>query len=95
MARLYLLHRYGVEHDKFIWPLIQQKAAERNQTIAHCDYSETLQEIPKFQPQDMHFNKKSNRLHCTVIHKSKDSKDNHYIYHFSDVTTHTWAHTFC
>ena len=93
MAKLYLIHRYDVEHDKYIWPMIRQKAANRNKPIAHCDYSENLQEVPKFEPQDMHFNKKSHSLHCTVIHQSTDSKDNHYVYHFSNITAHDWAHS--
>ena len=75
--------------------MIRQKAAEQNAPIAHCEYSENIQEIPKFQPQDMHFCKKSHSLHCTVIHISMDPKENHYLYHFSDITKHNWAHTRC
>ena len=93
MAKKYLIHRYDVEHDKFVWPLIRQKASDQNAPIAHCDYSENIQEIPKFQPQDMHFNKKSHSLHCTVIHLSMDPQENQYLYHFSDITKHNWAHT--
>ena len=85
MAQKYLTHRFDVEHDKLVWPLIIEKAITNNQMVMHQDYSEKLQEQPKFEPQDMYWSKKSHNLHCTVLHSSNDSEDNQYFYHFSDV----------
>ena len=90
MAKKYLIHRYDVEHDKLIWPQILEKASENQEMVLHQDYSEKIQEQPKFEPQDMYWSKKSHNLHCTVLHKSTNSEDNEYFYHFSDVLKQDW-----
>ena len=95
ISELYLIHRFDVNHDKFIWPLIVEKASNAQQKIVHQDFLETLQEKPKFEPQDMHFSKKSHSLHCSIVQKSTDASENEYLYHFSDVLKQNWAYTAC
>ena len=89
-APRYLLHRYDVKNDQFIWPLIQEKCNERNEYIAHMDYSENLNEKPKFEIQPHHFSAEQHSLHCSVV---ETPDGNFYFYHFSDEKTHDWRFT--
>ena len=34
-------------------------------------------------------------MHCSIVHSSLHPKDNHYIYHFSDVLKQNWAYISC
>ena len=95
VGKTYLIHRYDVEHDKYIWPKILAKANTCGEVITHRDYSENIQEKPKLEIQSMHFSKKSFTLQCTVIHNSIDPKENIYAYHFSDIMKHDWCHSKC
>ena len=45
-ASRYLLHRFDVINDKFVWPLIQAKCDENYEFIVHMDFSENLKEKP-------------------------------------------------
>ena len=38
-AKKYLLHRYDVNNDKFIWPLILEECDLRGESIVHLDFS--------------------------------------------------------
>ena len=60
-------------------------------------YSITIipKEKPKLEPQSIHFSGQSHSLHCSVIQESTNSKDNVYVYHFSDAMSHNWAFTKC
>ena len=51
----YLLHRFDLINDKFVWPLIQAKCDKNNEFIVHMDFSENLKEKPKFETQAHHF----------------------------------------
>ena len=50
------------------------------------DYSENITQSFKYEPQELHFNKKQYSLHCTVKHEEVKNKNFH---HFSDELTHT------
>ena len=54
--------------------------------IYHMDYSENITQSFKYEPQELHFNKKQYSLHCTVKHEEVKNKNFH---HFSDELTHT------
>ena len=71
--------------------LIVEKASNAQQKIVHQDFSEKLQEKRKFEPQDMHFSKKSHSLHYSNVQKSTDASENEYLYHFSDVLKQNWV----
>ena len=89
-AERYLLHRYDVRHDKFIWPIIQEKCDKKGEFIVHMDYSENLKEKPKFETQPHHFSGEQHSLHCSV---AETPDGNYYFYHFSDEKTHDWRYT--
>ena len=89
-ATRYLLHRYDFKNDQVIWPLIQEKCDERNEYIAHMDYSENLKEKPKFETQPHHYSGEQHSLHCSVV---QTPNGNLYFYHFSDEKSHDWKFT--
>ena len=47
------------------------------------DYSENLSSIPKYEPQDAHFNSRQLSLHCTVVQAVIDEQIK-YAYHISE-----------
>ena len=90
MAKRYLLHRFDVSNDKFVWPLIQAQCAENGEHVVHMDYSENLKEKPKKETQAHHFSGEQHSLHCSVVQTPTGNK---YFYHFSDVKLHNWQFT--
>lgn len=90
----YLSHQYQVHNDTYQWPQVLSTVPTLG-PIYHMDYSESLPQLFKFEPQSFnkkHFNKKQYSLHCTVMHLEDQNK---YIYHLSDHLTHNFAFTFC
>ena len=79
----YLLHRYQVQNDKFVWKYILGTVDD---PIFHMDYSENLGPTPKFEPQPAHFSKRQFSLHCTVMHK--ENGNHKFVYHLSDDLAH-------
>ena len=86
----YLLHRYDVNHDVFMWPLILQEGIKSSEKIVHLDYSENIAKKPKCEPQPAHYSGSQSSLHCSVIHASPE---NVYVYHLSDVLNHDESFT--
>ena len=89
---VYLIHRYQIENDKFLWPEVL-KTTEKYGSICWLDFSENVSGTPKWEPQDAHFSKQQFLLHCTVCHKQDDGGYD-YFYHLSDDTTHDSHYTF-
>ena len=90
MAKRYLLHRFDVSNDKFVWPLIQTRCDEAGEHIVHMDYSENLKEKPKKETQPHHFSGQQHSLHCSVV---QTPQGNIYFYHFSNEKVHNWRFT--
>ena len=86
----YLMHRYNVENNKFMWPLILEKCEELGEVIVHMDYSENIKEKPKIETQSHHFSGQQHSLHCAVV---QTSNENWYYYHFSNERVHDWQFT--
>lgn len=80
----YLLHRYQVSNDNYVWKSILSTVAQLG-PIYHMDFSENISVTPKFEPQSAHFSKRQFTLHCTVKH---DENNNTYIYHLSNDLKH-------
>ena len=87
LGQKYMLHRYNVVHEKFMWPLIQHQCNVIGDLIAHMDFSENIKEKPKLEVQPHHFSGEQHTLHCTVI---ETPEKNRYFYHFSDEKMHDW-----
>lgn len=84
----YLLHRFECLNDIYHWPLIKGNGLG---FCFHMDYSENIQNSPKYEVQDAHFNSRQLSLHCTVVNSAEGDID--YAYHFSDNKQHDWAYT--
>ena len=63
MAKSYMLHRYDVAQDKSVWPSILNQCRLRGEHIVQMDYSENIQEKPKFEAQSAHFSGQQHSLH--------------------------------
>ena len=74
-----MLHRY-VAQDKSVWPSILDQCRLRGEHIVQMDYSENIQEKPKFEAQSAHFSGQQHSLHCTV---DESAENNIYFFHFS------------
>ena len=79
MAQLYLVHRYEIVNDNFLWPQLQILAESNLGYIFHQDYSENISSTPKFEPQDAHFSGKQTSLHSSVVYPPSDKKNMHII----------------
>ena len=77
---LYLLHRYECLNDIYHWPSIKDDGLG---FCFHMDYLENLSSIPKYEPQDAHFNSRQLSLHCTVVQAVIDEQIK-YAYHISE-----------
>ena len=87
LGKKYMLHRYNVVHDKFMWPLIQHQCDMIGDVIAHMDFSENIKEKPKLEVQPHHFSGEQHSLHCAVVQTPEENK---YFFHFSDEKKHDW-----
>lgn len=92
IRKKYTMHRYQILNDKYHWPKIVSTTEEYGE-IMHCDYSENMSQITKFEPQSAHFNKKAYSLHCTVIHTTNQDAPYQYDFHLSDEIKHDHAFT--
>ena len=88
-AKAYLLHRYEIINDAFVWPQIRDDSSLGY--VFHQDYSENITCIPKYEPQDAHFLGKQTSLHCTVIYPPNEQIC--YGYHLSDDKKHDSIYT--
>ena len=86
----YLLHHYERKNDIYHWPLIKENGLGY---AFHMDYSENIQNTPKHQPQDAHFNPAQHTLHCTVVYPAYDSNNVNYAYHVSRDNVHDGSFT--
>ena len=81
----YLLHRYQVSNDNFVWKQVLENTED---PVFHMDFSENLGPTPKEEVQPAHFAKRQFSLHCTVKLPTGGSKENTFIYHLSDDLSH-------
>ena len=87
----YTIHKYQVYNDRHHWPKIWCNVSEG--FIYHMDFSETLTQQHKFEPQFSHFNEQQYSLHCTVKHTNNPAMPYEYLYHLSNDMKHDYAFT--